>query len=67
MDPNDKMEIDEFIRKAQDNLYMSTIVIAAEIDRALEMYAKHEIRRDDIIMGLEQIALATGRRIGVLL
>lgn len=58
-DPADKMKMDLFIEKARRLMHMSPVLIAEEADKAVELYTRSGIRRDDIMIGLEGIVEAT--------
>ena len=53
--------IDSIIHKVASLRYMSSILLAPEIDKLIDIYYQLDIRRDDILMGLKSIAAKTGR------
>jgi hypothetical protein len=61
----DKELILALYEKAKSYKYMSPISISDEIDRVIELYNHLGIIREDILLGLNMIARATGKRIGV--
>lgn len=62
---NDRELVLALYTRAKSCKNMSPVLISSEIDAVIELYNRLDIIRDDILFGLNMIAEATGKEIGV--